>query len=53
MRRAFISGKSYAGISPWAGPESGGDRMGFAFETLGNATIQIFKDGTPILATDP
>ena len=27
--------------------------MGFCFETLGNATIQIFKDQQPILATDP
>jgi hypothetical protein len=27
--------------------------MGYQFETLGNATIQFFKDGTPVLATDP
>jgi hypothetical protein len=27
--------------------------MGYTFETLGNATVQIFKDQRPILATDP
>lgn len=27
--------------------------MGFSFETLGNASIQIFADGKPLLITDP
>lgn len=27
--------------------------MGFSFETLGNATIQVSKDGNPRLVTDP
>ncbi len=27
--------------------------MSWTFETLGNAMIQVFKDGHPILATDP
>ena len=26
---------------------------GFSFETLGNATIQLFRGSQPILATDP
>ena len=27
--------------------------MAASFETLGNATIQLFRDGRPVLATDP
>jgi hypothetical protein len=27
--------------------------MSWSFETLGNAMIQVFKDGTPVLVTDP
>jgi hypothetical protein len=27
--------------------------MAYKFETLGNATLQLFEDGKPILATDP
>lgn len=27
--------------------------MGLTFETLGNATLQLFEEGRPVLATDP
>src|SRR5271166_5899145 len=27
--------------------------MNASFETLGNATVQVFQDSTPVLATDP
>ena len=27
--------------------------MNESFETLGNATLQLFADGRPVLATDP
>ena len=27
--------------------------MSMAFETLGNATVVVFEDGLPVLATDP
>jgi hypothetical protein len=29
------------------------DEMELKFETLGNATLQLFENGTPLLATDP